>query len=48
MKPITKPTKRMQHWSKDLNQVLEFLKDNNKDDAIIILHGVISQMSAND
>jgi len=45
MKPITKPTKRMHNWSKDLKQVLEFIKDENKDDAIIILHRVISQMN---
>jgi hypothetical protein len=48
VKPINKPTKRMHNWSKDLKQALEFLKDNNNDKAIIILHRVISQMSGHE
>jgi len=38
----------MNNWSKDLKQALEFLEDNNQDEAIIIMHRVISQMSAHD
>ena len=46
MNPITKPTKRMNIWSKDLTQALELLKGNDQDEAIIILVRVISQMKS--
>jgi hypothetical protein len=46
MKPITKPTMRMDLWSKDLRQALELFKDNDYDEAIEILNCVISQMQA--
>ena len=46
MKAITKPTMRMDLWSKDLKQALKLFKDNNYDEAIEILNCVISQMQA--
>lgn len=44
MKPISKPTKRMVRWLKDLNQIDAYLQTNQTDDALVILHRVILEM----
>ena len=45
MKPITKPTKRMNQWRIRLEEAAMFIDNNKTDDAKLIIQNVISEMS---